>query len=191
MLFYQFNKYYPYYGYISLISVLIFVLLISCALRTKAQLSERLFIGNMMLTMICYYSYIKLYQYRRKEYLYQDDGDGDNDICPQPVPTAFEQFHGPECYQSELAPWINDYILRVNVGYLLLYLCYCVIDFLRKTCSKCTGYKINACASFIAARCCKNSPGIGLCYNKCKRILAFLVTYYVNLNYCLVLFIHF
>ena len=180
---YQFKKWYPYYGYLSLFSVVIFVILVSLALRTEAKLSERLFIGNMMLTMICYYSYIKLYQFKRTRYYYDNmDADVDNDICPDAVP-QFIQFEGPQCYQSVLIPIINDYVLRANVIYIVIYLCFCLLDFLRKACAKMTCYTINACTSFITARCCKNTTICVVVINKKNFGFLSLVNVNVNVKY--------
>eukprot|EP01084_Bolivina_argentea_P116451 206914_1 len=113
----RFHKWYVYYGIISIICVIIFGIILWISLYYKAILSEKLFIGNMMLTINCYYSYIKLYQYSKKYY-------GLNSNCPQPIP-IFKNNQINSCYESVLDPIYED-VLGVNVIYLTLYFIYCI-----------------------------------------------------------------
>lgn len=130
----------------------------------------------MMLTMICYYSFIKLYQYRKIEYDFNYDDDGDNDICPAPIP-SFQTGQEAMCYQSVFRLELNE-ILRIEVAYLMAFLVWMILYWLLKCCSRMV--RLDLVLSYITQRCCKGRPGCYLCCVKTINVSVFIVMLFIS-----------
>eukprot|EP01084_Bolivina_argentea_P046102 84873_1 len=122
-------KYYVEYGVFALFLVSIYLILLWMAIfKYKIQLTGKLFIGNIIVAIICYYPYIKLYQFHRDEY----------NSCENPPPFQ----HGQEqyCYVSALdltgntAVNLLAYYLELYMAYLVYAVCPCICFIIIKKC---------------------------------------------------------
>ena len=136
-----------FYGVIAVGMILIYITLIGITtFHYKLPLDERLFIGNVVCTIICYYPYIKCYQFSKYT---NKDSNGNIETCPN-MPLLITNDNYGVCYRST-TEWWENWIMDGMWIYLALYILYCL-------------FRIWPCICVCLWRCCRK-------FEKCRIIV--------------------
>ena len=153
------------YGFIAVIMVLIYITLIAITtFHYRLPMDERLFIGNVVCTIICYYPYIKCYQYIQHTYSKDEN-------CPN-MPFSGDGV----CYRSALITYQN-WIMDGMSGYLILYILYCL-------------FRIWPCFCVWIWRCCRKYDRCRIIVNKLEKVMVAAVTYFYESSVLCILTIY-
>lgn len=125
-------KYYIYYGLLSIGFVILYLILIFLTThKYKLLLPNKWFIGSIIVSIICYYPYIKLYQFRKQRF----------DLCYNPPP--FKNGQNGYCYANSISD-IGNTFLNLLAYYLEVYMIYLF-------------YAVYPCICVLFVKCCKRS----------------------------------
>ena len=133
--FIPFPKWYLYYGILGLLLVTLYSVFICIAtFKYNIRLSSLLFVGNIVVSIQCYYNLIKAYQYTYTPY---------NDGCP-------DLDAKEACYQNVVSRVVSE-VLTVMVTFFTIYFIYPVVFYLFGCCIKrCPGgYRCSVIQSYI------------------------------------------
>ena len=132
-------KYYVYYGLLALFSVIMYLcLLFITTHKYKLLLPKQWFVGSIIVSIICFYPYIKLYQFRRQHF------NQDEKSCNPPnIKSNYE------CYSSAINVISNTFLdlLAFYLEVYMIYLVYAVYPCMCVICGKCLA-KLKCCKGF-------------------------------------------